>query len=212
MHSIPNFEIRTCDKVFTSSPIISPMPKKSKSNEKNKKSGGKSASGGTGGRGIIEIDPQQIYFTHSRVRPFFTGCNKRIEDTLQEIMTGITDVKDIPLITVIPNEGCYFSLNNRRLFLFKKLRELGLLENNLIHAFVKAPLEREKQRYLPSRCSLTAKLMKEFDKNEPNNEEDQIVDRDIAEDAEYSFPQDEITLNIFQDMAKLVILPNDEET
>jgi hypothetical protein len=141
------------------------MSKKKGGNEKTqKKSGGKSSSSsssGTAGRGMIEIDPEEIYFTHSRVRPFFTGCNKRIEDTLQEIIDGVTSVKDIPLITVIPNEDCFFSLNNRRLFLFKKLRTLGLLPENKIVAYSKPPLEREKQRYLASRCSLTAKLMKE---------------------------------------------------
>jgi hypothetical protein len=133
------------------------------------KKGGKGGKGGSSSsssssRGVIEIDPEQVYFTHSRVRPFFTGCNKRIEDTLEEIVSGTTKVTDIPLITIIPNEGHYFSLNNRRLFLFKTLRSRGLLPGNVIQAYVKAPLEREKQRYLPSRCALVAKMMKEKEK------------------------------------------------
>lgn len=163
------------------------MSKKgNKGNDKKQKGGGKASSSGSLGKGLIEIDPEQIYFTHSRVRPFFTGCNKRIEETLQEIINGVTSVKDIPLITVIPNDGSYFSLNNRRLFLFKKLRELGLLPNNVITAYSKAPLEREKQRYLASRCSLTAKLMKEFDKNatKGNDNDDESCGQENEEKGE----------------------------
>jgi hypothetical protein len=159
------------------------MSKRGKGSEKKQKGGNnKTTSSGSGGRGLIEIDPQQIFFTHSRVRPFFTGCNKKIEETLQEIVTGVTSIKDIPLITVIPNEDCYFSLNNRRLFLFKRLREMGLLQNNTITAYAKAPLEREKQRYLPSRCSLTAKLMKEFEKSAAKEGDDEADEQEQHED------------------------------
>lgn len=128
------------------------------------------------GKGTIEIDPDLIYFTHSRIRPFFTGCNKRIEQTFEEIRQGVTSIEDIPLITVLYNEGCYFSLNNRRLFLWKWLKREGLLPTNTITAFLKNALEREKLKYTPSRCSLVAKLMKEHIKGsmkEPRDEEDE---------------------------------------
>lgn len=149
--------------------------------KKSNKGGGGSKSSSSSSRGLIEIDPETIYFTHSRVRPFFTGCNKRIDETLQEIVSGTTKVTDIPLITVIPNEGNYFSLNNRRLYLFKTLRSMGLLKGNTIQAYSKAPLDREKQRYVPSRCSLVAKLMKEVPKGS-NDEEG--GDEELAEENE----------------------------
>lgn len=155
----------------------------SKANKKGKQA---KASSSSSSRGLIEIDPINIYFTHSRVRPFFTGCNKRIEDTLQEIVDKVTPISAIPLITVIQNGDDFFSLNNRRLYLFKTLRNMGLLEGNVIQAHIKPALEREKQRYIPSRCSLVAKMMKEHVKADgdekdadQNNDED---DEDNEED------------------------------
>jgi hypothetical protein len=147
-----------------------------------KKSSASSSSSSS--RNIIEIDPEIIYFTHSRVRPFFTGCNKRIEQTLDEIREGITKISDIPLITVISNDGNYFSLNNRRLYLFKTLKKEGLLtkEKNMIKAHLKPALEREKARYLPSRCSLQAKLMKEFIGKSDGTEGEEVVDADLEPD------------------------------
>lgn len=130
------------------------MPKEKGS---TKKGGGKTV--GSNSRNIITIQPDIVYFTHSRVRPQFTGCNKVIADTIAEIVSGQTKIEDIPMITVIENDGNYFSLNNRRLFMFKELSRLGLVPPEGIQCFIKAALEREKQRYLPSRCSLRAKLM-----------------------------------------------------
>lgn len=161
------------------------------------------------GRVLREMDPDIIYFTHARVRPVFTGCNKRIQETLDEIVSGVTKVSDIPYITVIENfelppgsapasdedevedgrkrnkggafggggakgkgkkgaKGAkgepaaeaapfYFSLNNRRLFLFKTLKERGVIDTVMVQ--VKPALERERAKYTRVRCVLRAKLM-----------------------------------------------------
>jgi hypothetical protein len=100
-------------------------------------------------------------FTHSRIRPFFSGCAMRIEDTLTQLISGQVSLENIPFITVIENDGHYFSLNNRRLYVFKTLRERNLLPNNEITVRVKQPLEREKEKYIPDHCSLTAVIMAE---------------------------------------------------
>lgn len=84
-----------------------------------------------------------------------------MEDTLTQLKTGQIEVEAIPFITVIENDGRYYSLNNRRLFVFKALRELNLLPSNEIHVRVKQPLEREKLKYTPDHCSLTATIMVE---------------------------------------------------
>lgn len=124
---------------------------------------------------VIEINPTIIRFTHSKIRPVFTGCGKRIEQTLQEIINGETNVSDLPMITVIENDGEYYSLNNRRLYTIKKIQSLGLLEGNKIKAYIKPALNREKIRYTPERCSLTAKIVPENKSEEienSHNEED----------------------------------------
>lgn len=114
-----------------------------------------------GGDGLIDIDPDCIRFTHARIRPYFTGCGRRVEDTLADIVAGKMSVNDLPKITVILNQGTYFSLNNRRLYVLKDLRLRGLLPGNVIGARVKEALEREKDRYKIERCSLVARIMKE---------------------------------------------------
>lgn len=111
-------------------------------------------------RSMVTIDPSLVYFTHARIRPVFTGCNKRIEETLQEVEEGKTKVEDIPKITVLTNGGHLFSLNNRRLFLFKELARRGLLQTVTVQ--LKEATEKEKARYTPERCVLQAKLMKDL--------------------------------------------------
>ena len=56
----------------------------------------------------------------------------------------------------------YFSLNNRRLWVLKRCREEGLLENNLMQVRVrKAKSDAELARYSIENCALEAKIMKE---------------------------------------------------
>lgn len=191
------------------------------------------------GRQLREMDPYDIYFTHARVRPVFTGCNKQIQQTLDEIVRGETKLEDIPYITVIENfeeapaapdtfgkkgkgggkggakkggrrkrgdssseeeedeaprggkkktvagggKGgelvpYYFSLNNRRLFLFKTLRDMGLIEK--VQVQVKPALEREKTKYTRDRCVLRAKLMGAGAKLDAGDGEAEDADEDGA--------------------------------
>ena len=111
------------------------------------------------GDGMIEIDPSVIFFTHARIRPFFTGCGRRVEDTLMDLRNGSLVVDALPKITVICNDGNYYSLNNRRLYVLKELRSAGTLM--VIKARLKVALDREKDRYTVERMSLTARIMKE---------------------------------------------------
>jgi hypothetical protein len=77
---------------------------------------------------ITRIDPLEVYFTHSKVRPCFSGCGKQLAETIEEVRSGLTGIDDIPMITVLRGtDGHMFSLNNRRLFVLKHLRSEGLL-------------------------------------------------------------------------------------
>lgn len=133
---------------------------------------------------MIDIDPECIRFTHARIRPFFTGCGYRIEETLADIIGGKMSVNDLPKITVILNEGTYFSLNNRRLYVLKELRSKGLLKGNTIGARVKVALEREKERYKIDRCSLVAKIMKENAAENKDQADDDGEDNDCESEKE----------------------------
>jgi hypothetical protein len=134
----------------------------------------------------LEIDPRIIRFTHSRIRPFFTGCGKRVEETLDDLINHRVKIADIPPITVIPvknqkQEVIYYSLNNRRLYVFKSLATMGLLEGNMIRVRVKEALEREKERYQEDRCSLHATIMKEH-RDRPGSHTADAVDDESAKD------------------------------
>ena len=110
---------------------------------------------------LLMIDPREIRFTHSRVRPFFSGCGRSLESTIESIINKEITIEDLPMITVIKNGNFYFSLNNRRLYVFKFLRDSGFLEarDNLIQVRTKTALPRELERYKIDRCSLSAKIM-----------------------------------------------------
>ncbi len=84
---------------------------------------------------IINIDPSIIYFTHSKIRNRFSGCNKTIDDTYNEIILGNTLINDIPRISVHYYNDKYISLNNRRLYLFKKLQKEKII--NTIYVIIK---------------------------------------------------------------------------
>lgn len=89
--------------------------------------GSKGRNGSTAnGFSTIEVDPRRVRYAHSKIKPIFSGCGRTIEQTLDEIRGGKTLPTDLPAITVIlgpvdPVDGqpCFFSLNNRRLFVFK---------------------------------------------------------------------------------------------
>ncbi|KAJ9460061.1 NEDD8-specific protease 1 [Diplonema papillatum] len=128
-----------------------------------KKSTAKPGTGrGSEQAGLVAVDPAAVRFTHSRIRPQFS-CGRRVEGTLEDLASGKTTVVDLPPITLISasggDEGPFFSLNNRRLYVLKQLRHRGLITT--VDARIKpaADSKRERERYTVEKCSLTARLM-----------------------------------------------------
>ena len=64
--------------------------------------GGKA--GGDEASADLMVDPFLIRFTHSRIRPQFSGCGRTLEQTMSEIKAGETLCTDLPRITVMPLE------------------------------------------------------------------------------------------------------------
>ncbi|CAN0045830.1 unnamed protein product [Ascophyllum nodosum] len=133
------------------------------------KKGGAVRSGGGGASEFFttDVDPRRVRYAHSKIKPVFSGCGRTIEQTLSEIRNGETKPSDLPMITVLvgpadPRDGetCFFSLNNRRLFVFKACREEGLLgRNGWIRVRARAMKPHERERYTLDRCSLQAKFL-----------------------------------------------------
>jgi hypothetical protein len=117
--------------------------------------------------GFILADPDRIRFQHSRIRPYFSGCGRSVMETLESIRRKEMKPSDLPPIQVIVGPQTedgpwYFSLNNRRLWVLKRCREEGLLDNNQIRVRVRSPKSSaEASRYSLENCALEAKIMKE---------------------------------------------------
>eukprot|EP00796_Vickermania_ingenoplastis_P005727 gene5727-4088_t len=112
-----------------------------------------------GGGGVTHVDPSHIYFTFSRIRPVFS-CGRTIDSTLQQFMHGELCPTDLPLLCVFTDAaGRYYSQNNRRLYIFKQLKEKGFLTTVPVRLRPLPGTRRMAHKYSPSKCSLTARLM-----------------------------------------------------
>lgn len=110
----------------------------------------------------IDVGIDNIYFTHSRIYHRFSGCSELVENTLQQILDGTLRVEDLPIITVIPaNDGInYFSLNNRRLWVFKELFKAGKISNVKARLHIIKRNSSQRDKYSIDTCSKTAKIMR----------------------------------------------------
>ena len=117
---------------------------------------------------LAEVNVAELYYTHARVRPFFSGCGRRLEDTLQQILSGAMTLDQLPRLTVMTNECArtgkmhLYCLNNRRLWVLKELYSKGYFSNGrLLRVRLKEATGKEQGRYTVERCSLTARMMLE---------------------------------------------------
>lgn len=144
--------------------------------------------------GMIMVDPARCRFQHSKIRPYFSGCGRSVHETLENIAEGKMEVSDLPPILVLVGDESmddelgpwYFSLNNRRLWVLKRLREQGHLEKfgNKVAVRVRRPnSQKEKERYTLSNCALEARLIPEKKKNQPQKQS-QKQSQDEQDEAE----------------------------
>lgn len=102
---------------------------------------------------IIELDPEIIRFTHSKIRKQFSGCAKMLSDTLSELENKLIAPNDIPTITVLFDGTHYYSMNNRRLWIFKQCKQKNILSTIKVNIKMIKPSD----KYNTERCSLNAK-------------------------------------------------------
>ena len=129
--------------------------------------------------GMIEIDPSHVYFTFSRIRPFFS-CGRPIQQTLDQLLKGEIQPSDLPSISLLFDGTNYFSLNNRRLFVFKTLKSAGLIQTVIARVKPVPQTKRMKDKYTVEKCALTAKLMREGESKgeDENNDEDEMSEEE----------------------------------
>ncbi|OAA73344.1 hypothetical protein ISF_00245 [Cordyceps fumosorosea ARSEF 2679] len=111
---------------------------------------------------LTDIDPDEVFFTFSRLRPQFS-CGRRVRDTLDAALRGSLVPADLPPISVLrdPATGHLFSLNNRRLYVFKALRAAGRLETVPARVKPVPQTKRMRDKYAADKCAKTARLMGE---------------------------------------------------
>lgn len=131
---------------------------------------------------FLDIDPDNVFFTHARIRPVFSGCGRRLVDTLEDLVSGKIQLETLPQITILAtptssSDGQYFSLNNRRLWVLKQLRSMGKLKDNLIRVRVKDALPRELEKYakdgIERKASATIMGVDREDGEDRNREEEE---------------------------------------
>ena len=145
----------------------------SKKSNKDKSNPGAAEAEAIDSNGFILVDPARCRFQHSKIRPIFSGCGRDVTQVLEDIKSGKTDLQDLPPIQVLvgdysddDDDGSiwYFSLNNRRLWILKQLRDGGYLEKqgNKVKVRVRPPKSQsERERYSIANCALNAKIMVE---------------------------------------------------
>jgi hypothetical protein len=47
-----------------------------------------------------QVKPSEIYFSHSKIRPIFTGNGKSLQQTYEELVDGRTTLNDMPILRV----------------------------------------------------------------------------------------------------------------
>jgi hypothetical protein len=123
-----------------------------------KKGSSKATGGGSDADGALAmVDPTPIYFTFSRIRPQFS-CGRLVNDTLTELLEGRLKPSELPSIAVLTDGKHMYSLNNRRLYVFKELRKAGLVTEVPVRLRPVPQTKRMATKYTPEKCALVATL------------------------------------------------------
>jgi len=75
---------------------------------------------------IKELAPSEIRFMHDTIHPKFRN-GKGVNQVIEDIYKGVTKIEDIPRIEVTKRNIKYYSLSNRRLYVFRVLQKRKFL-------------------------------------------------------------------------------------
>ncbi|OWF40087.1 hypothetical protein KP79_PYT06501 [Mizuhopecten yessoensis] len=80
---------------------------------------------------ILSLRPSEIRYSQDSIAYYFgygRYSGTQIGQTLDDILQGKCNVRDIPTITVSSRDGLWYSGDNRRLWVFRKCEELGIID------------------------------------------------------------------------------------
>ena len=75
----------------------------------------------------IELSPADIRFMQDSICRIFR-CKRNVNETIEKIEKRILNVGALPQIQVLKKDGHYYSLDNRRLYIYRVLHYRGLLD------------------------------------------------------------------------------------
>lgn len=105
---------------------------------------------------ITYLNPNIIYFTHSKIRNQFSGCGRMLYQTLSDLRFNPKMIENIPKIKVVYDQenDRYISMNNRRLYIFKTLYNEGMIKEIPVKLEINKDSKIKKNEY-----SLKAKIV-----------------------------------------------------
>lgn len=68
---------------------------------------------------ICSLDPKDIRYTQDSISPYFQD-HRTVDDLIKGLKNGTISPDDVPAINVYKKNGIIYSLDNRRLYAFKK--------------------------------------------------------------------------------------------
>ncbi|VDI60075.1 Hypothetical predicted protein [Mytilus galloprovincialis] len=81
----------------------------------------------------MNLRPSEIFYTQDSISNYFgmstTHSDMLIGETLDDLINGSATVSSIPTIGVFRLEGKWFTLDNRRLWVFRKAEKLGTIDS-----------------------------------------------------------------------------------
>ena len=77
---------------------------------------------------ILELKPSDILYSQDSISKQFSCGIRYIGDTLDQLLIDSSYIQRIPNIQVVERNGTLFSMDNRRLWVFKKAEEFGCFE------------------------------------------------------------------------------------
>lgn len=76
---------------------------------------------------MLELRPSEVFFSQNTIKDHFRWGHRTIYETLKQCTNDPCTVDNIPKITVCKIDGKWFTLDNRRLWVFKQLEAKGII-------------------------------------------------------------------------------------
>lgn len=82
---------------------------------------------------LLTLAPCDVRFSQDSICRHFRGYGGNVNEAIRKIKQGIYTVGQFPRIEVVSRGGAYFTLDNRRLYVFRVLQVEGYLDTITVY-------------------------------------------------------------------------------